>query len=349
MKKIISAILVVSIIATCGFAAFAATIGNPNKDVVYVHDQNGNHSPIEVTSGKVIAQHLEIDKPFTSVQVCCPSYSDNVGGLIMTLYKWAGDYDSTIGSTPIAKKEWVDFKDNGWLTVDSPEGQAYDAGEYMWTLTEPTQKVGVWKAAFDNLDTDIIQTSYVNGEEVEGCLECCVLYAGEGVTIADGSAPSTNPANPSEPAKVVPKDSENIIMYVDSNTAYVKGTETTLDVPATVIGGRTLLPVRFVAESLGAVVNYYEDTQTVIIEKDDLVVSLVLGVAEIRVSGESQAIDVPAMTINDRTVVPVRAIAEALGQQVNYFEDGDKGLIVIGEEAEGFAQNMANAFIELYK
>ena len=39
----------------------------------------------------------------------------------------------------------------------------------------------------------------------------------------------------------------------------------TLDVPAQVVNGRTLVPVRFISESLGAQVGWEEDTQTVII------------------------------------------------------------------------------------
>ncbi len=346
MKKIISAVLVLTLIATCGLVASAGTIPNPNKEAVHIHDVTGNHSPIEITSTKVIAQYVNIDKPFTAIESCCPSYSDAVGNLTFTLYKWAGDVDASMDGTPIAKKEWVDFKDNGWIGVFADEGKAWPAGEYLWTLSDPVQKVGVWKAAFDNLDTDIIQTSYVDGQEVEGCHECSVVYAGEGVTVDDGNAPAGNtPGESAGPVKVVPKDTENIIMFVNSDTSYVKGAETKLDVAPIVLNGRTFLPARFVAEQLGCVVTWDEATQTVLIEKDDLVIALVIGESGIRVSGEYQAIDAASFVTEGRTMVPIRAITEALGMQINYF---DPGLIVIGPDAEAFEAAMATAFIELY-
>ena len=345
MKKIISAVLVLTLIASCGIIASAGTIANPNKEAVHVHDVTGNHSPIEITSTKVIAQYINIDKPFVSIETCCPSYSDAVGNLTFTLYKWAGDVDASMKGSPIAKKEWVDFKDNGWIGVFADEGKAWPAGEYLWTLSDPVQKVGIWKAAFDNLDTDIIQTSYVDGQEVEGCHECAVVYAGEGVTITEGGSSASNNDAPAGPVKVIPKDSENIIMFVSSNTSYVKGTETKLDVAPVVYNGRTFLPARFVAEQLGCVVTWDEATQTVLIEKDDLVIALVIGESGIRVSGEYKAIDAASFVTEGRTMVPIRAIAEALGMQINYF---DPGLIVIGPDAEAFEPAMANAFIELY-
>lgn len=345
MKKIISAILVLTLIASLGLVASAGTISNPNKEAVYLHDTTGNHSPIEITSTKVISQYVEIDKPFISLEICCPSYSDNVGNITVTLYKWAGDVDASAKGTPVAKKEWVDFKDNGWVGVFADEGKAWPAGEYYWTLTDPVQKVGIWKAAFDNLDTDMIQTSYVDGQEVEGCHECSVVYAGEGVTVTDGNAPAAGNDTPAGPVKVVPKDTENIIMFVNSATSYVKGAETKLDVAPVVLNGRTFLPARFVAEQLGCVVSWDEATQTVLIEKDDLVIALVIGESAIRVSGEYKAIDAASFVTEGRTMVPIRAITEALGMQINYF---DPGLIVIGPDAEAFDPAMANAFIELY-
>ena len=55
---------------------------------------------------------------------------------------------------------------------------------------------------------------------------------------------------------------------------------------------------------------------------------LYLGWNSIFVDGVSITIDVPAQTLNDRTVIPLRAVAESLGKTV--FWD-PKGLIVISD------------------
>ena len=52
-------------------------------------------------------------------------------------------------------------------------------------------------------------------------------------------------------------------LTIDSNVAYVSGTAKTMDVPATIINGRTLIPVRFVAENLGLSVGWDDSTRTV--------------------------------------------------------------------------------------
>ena len=60
-------------------------------------------------------------------------------------------------------------------------------------------------------------------------------------------------------------DDLSIQLTIDSTLATVNGEEVTLDVPATVIDGRTMVPVRFIAESTGATVEWEARTRTVII------------------------------------------------------------------------------------
>jgi hypothetical protein len=48
-----------------------------------------------------------------------------------------------------------------------------------------------------------------------------------------------------------------IYLTIDSATATVNGTQTSLDVPAELLGGRTMVPLRFVGSELGAQVGFY--------------------------------------------------------------------------------------------
>lgn len=62
--------------------------------------------------------------------------------------------------------------------------------------------------------------------------------------------------------------SNKILLTIDSTTAYLNGNSVSLDVAPQIINGRTLLPIRFVAESFGYVVDWVEDTKTVDIHND---------------------------------------------------------------------------------
>lgn len=54
-----------------------------------------------------------------------------------------------------------------------------------------------------------------------------------------------------------------IILKIGSNRALVNGQEVTLDVPAEISKGRTLVPIRFISESLGAQVSWIQQLQLV--------------------------------------------------------------------------------------
>jgi len=56
-----------------------------------------------------------------------------------------------------------------------------------------------------------------------------------------------------------------VILNPGKTTAWVSGKEVQLDVGPSMINGRTLVPTRFVAEALGATVNYVSSTNTVVI------------------------------------------------------------------------------------
>jgi len=56
-----------------------------------------------------------------------------------------------------------------------------------------------------------------------------------------------------------------ILLQIDNKNAYVNKTRVELEVPARIINGRTFVPIRFVAESIGAYVGWDGTTRTVII------------------------------------------------------------------------------------
>ncbi len=96
--------------------------------------------------------------------------------------------------------------------------------------------------------------------------------------------------------------------------------------------GRTLIPVRAVTEALGATVAWDRETNTVTIARGDLTIIIILGSTEYTVNGEIKTFDVPAEMISNRTFVPLRYIAEELGQTVSY--NPESGDVVLGGSEE---------------
>ncbi|MCT4619723.1 MAG: stalk domain-containing protein [Marinisporobacter sp.] len=104
------------------------------------------------------------------------------------------------------------------------------------------------------------------------------------------------------------------------------------DTPPVIKEGRTLIPVRAITEGLGANVTWNGEERKVIVSKEDVEIVFQLNDGKVFVNGEEIAIDVPAQIMNNRTIVPLRFIAEQLGLKVGY--DQDTETIEIDEEIE---------------
>jgi hypothetical protein len=82
--------------------------------------------------------------------------------------------------------------------------------------------------------------------------------------------------------------------------------------------GRTQVPVRFVSEALGADVGWDGNTKTVTVEQARNKISLVVGKSEYTVNSKKMEMDTSVIIVEDRTFVPARYVAEALGAEVDW-------------------------------
>jgi hypothetical protein len=85
---------------------------------------------------------------------------------------------------------------------------------------------------------------------------------------------------------------------------------------------RTLIPVRFVTEAMGAEVTWNQDSQTANISKDGITVQITIGQKNLKVTEDGKTskvkMDTAAVAKDGRTYVPIRFVAEALGAYVDY-------------------------------
>lgn len=118
----------------------------------------------------------------------------------------------------------------------------------------------------------------------------------------------------------------NNTLKVRSVITAINGKELKSEVPAYIMGDRTMVPVRFVAEGLGATVNWENETKTVTITHGGKKVSLGVDNTGVIVDGELKRLEpneVPKLiTFKDlketRTMVPARFVSEVLGYDVGW-------------------------------
>lgn len=84
---------------------------------------------------------------------------------------------------------------------------------------------------------------------------------------------------------------------------------------------RTMVPVRFISESLGAKVNWNGKTKTVVIEKDGTTINLTIGQNKATVNGKIVTFDTSAEMKNGRTMVPLRFVSEVMGAKIDWDEN----------------------------
>jgi len=110
------------------------------------------------------------------------------------------------------------------------------------------------------------------------------------------------------------------------------------DVPAFLLDGRTMVPVRVVSEQLGASVTWQGETQQVQIENGSTTVVLTIGSAEALVNGKTvQLYDgVPAALVRKdgvtRTMVPLRFVSDQLGAGVGWDAESCTAAITTAQE-----------------
>ena len=89
-----------------------------------------------------------------------------------------------------------------------------------------------------------------------------------------------------------------------------------MDVAPVIINSRTMLPVRYVAEALGAEIGWDGATSTATLKTADTEIKITVGAAEAIVNGQAVKLDSPAVIVSDRSFMPVRFVAETLGGTV---------------------------------
>lgn len=134
-------------------------------------------------------------------------------------------------------------------------------------------------------------------------------------------------------AVVIDNSANEMVLYIGRKDAKVFGETKTNDVAPQIVNNRTMLPARFVAENLGAKVEWDGEARQVIItgkhlvSGEDVVIVITIDSDVATVNGEEMKLDSAAFIENDRTYTPIRFIAEDLGADVEWVGAENKVII----------------------
>ena len=224
-----------------------------------------------------------------------------------------------LGGDPLAKTSWEKAPEPFLTKSDSVNGCGHASA-----FTSPDGKMWVCYHGYIGKDATGSRYSFVEP----------IIADKNGIKVGNGSG---NPApldtvwtvnvNP-QPIRekisgfsvleTVKSTATVVKLTIGAKEGFVNGASKPLDAAPVIRNARTMLPVRFVAENLGATVGWDGTTSTVTVETPAKRIEIVIGKTTAKVNGVEITLDSPAFIENSRTYLPVRFVAENLGATVGW-------------------------------
>ncbi len=345
MKKLILAVIMTILAQMCTSSVFAVS---PYTDAINkIADTHGTYKVTDsgVINGLMYGEFVDFDRDGTDEMLLVYRAKDqkkgthayvevyaNVNGALEKVFsellaKRTGQSD-TEGALVLrsakenvylffdAEKDSVSYGDNQKLKVFTMTGNKAETHE-LYAEVKPisdTYEVEYTKCTVDGEKVEPIEyTTALN-----------LLYNGmRRVVLSDGVFNCTY---------------DNLMKFIneaktktlDKITVTLNGDEIAFDQPPVIVNDRTLVPLRAIFEALGAEVDWDGDTRTVTATKADTQIKMTISKSEMLKNSESITLDVPPQIVNDRTLVPVRAIAESFDCDVDW--NGDTRTVIIKTE-----------------
>ncbi|MCL2376029.1 MAG: stalk domain-containing protein [Defluviitaleaceae bacterium] len=122
----------------------------------------------------------------------------------------------------------------------------------------------------------------------------------------------------------------------------IDGVAVQFDTPPQIIEDRTMVPMRAIFEALGATVEWDGETQsiTAITAQGDEI-HLMVGSTTITINGVADYMEVAPQLVDDRTLVPARFVAQAMGANVVW--DNDTRTVIITTHRDRVAGSVISA------
>lgn len=123
----------------------------------------------------------------------------------------------------------------------------------------------------------------------------------------------------------------------------IDGTVIRTEVPPTVIGGRTMVPVRDIFEACGAKVNWDANTKTITGEKGNTTVVMQIDSNMLFINEKVTEMDATPVIIDGRTLAPARYVAESFGGIVDWDAENKVVMIDVADDDEEITETTTEA------
>ena len=117
------------------------------------------------------------------------------------------------------------------------------------------------------------------------------------------------------------------IYPADDVKVLINGAPLEMQVKPVIVNDRVLVPFRAIFEAMGAEVEWEAETRTVRGTKRMFSVEFIIDGSNCVINGAPRLLDTPAIIVNDRTLVPVRVVAEGLNANVDW-DDATRTVII---------------------
>ncbi len=315
MRKIIGIVLLLACICSAAVTAFANNTAvevnlddyNYSEPITYSEDLDGDGSEdwVSVSEYEVEAKHYAMN-----VEINGESHTIELGPT------WIRQMFVADMNTADATKEIVFI--NGYHS-------------YSWAMVLRYENGNLNIFKFNNYG----EVSDYSTSRPYRDLTCEVTTAGDGTLVLTGEILENDEMSyivdkyVEIDKGVLARHDDDINLNPGISVVY-NGENVEFDQQPVIKNDRTLVPLRAIFELLGADVSWDGETQTVTAVKGKTTISLMIGDYAMFKNGESILLDAPGMVINDRTLVPVRAVSEALDCGVEW-DESTKTVTIITE------------------
>lgn len=131
----------------------------------------------------------------------------------------------------------------------------------------------------------------------------------------------------------------------DSVSVLLDGRELSFDVEPQIINSRTMVPMRVIFNALSSNVDWVKEHKLIIATKGTSIITMMIDQPIMHIgnleNNEQKVIelDSPPVIIDGRTLVPVRAISDALGVKVDWNKETRTVVLSTGKEIIGEGYN----------